>query len=174
MLGPLLFLIYIYDITNNIQSNCLLYADDTSLFVTVKTPEISAVKLNKDLEQIYNWADTWLMNIDPAKTKCLTFSVKCRPQHPTLFYNCCPVDEVDCHTHLGIMLFSNLSWRAHILNIYQKVSKILNVLKGIRLKVHRSTLHKLFKSLIRPIMEYADVLWDGCSDSVSNPTEFVQ
>jgi hypothetical protein len=42
--------------------------------------------------------------------------------------------------------------------------KKLNVLKSIEYRLDRSTLISLYKSLIRPVMEYADVIWDGCSE----------
>ena len=48
------------------------------------------------------------------------------------------------------------------------------MLKGIKFKVDRTTLTKLFKSLVRPVMEYADVLWDGCTESESDLLEHVQ
>ena len=69
VLGPLLFLIYINDITMNIhsdKSNCLLYADDTSLFDIVESPNDSADKLNHDLEEMHSWAKTWLVTINPT------------------------------------------------------------------------------------------------------------
>ena len=175
VLGPLLFLIYINDITDEIQSKCLLYADDTSLFEVVDSPGNTALMLNKDLESIQRWATKWLVTINPSKTECMTFSSKrVRPLHPDLFYNGNNITEVSSHTHLGITLSSNLTWRAHIFSVYQKASKRLNMLKGIRYKVGRDTLRKLYKSVIRPVMAYADVLWDGCTDEGSELLESVQ
>ena len=60
------------------------------------------------------------------------------------------------------------------MNIYENVSKRLNLLKGFKFKINRDTLAKLYKSVIRPLMEYADVVWDGCSESVSDLLESVQ
>ena len=74
VLGPLLFLIYINDITQNIKSDCLLYADDTSLFDVVEDPALSFSKLSNDLNSIEEWALKWLVTINPSKTKCMTFS----------------------------------------------------------------------------------------------------
>ena len=175
VLGPLLFLIYINDITDEIQSKCLLYANDTSIFEVVHSPDNTALMLNKDLESTQRWATKWLVTINPSKTEYKTFSSKLvRPLHPDLFCNGNNISEVSNHTHLGITLSSNLTWRAHIFSVYQKASKRLNMLKGIRYKVGRDTLRKLYKSVIRPVMEYADVLWDGCNDEERELLESVQ
>ena len=150
------------------KSNCLLYADDTSLFDIVESPNDSADKLNHDLEEMHSWAKTWLVTINPTKTECMTFSAKrTKQQHPDLFYDGKKIHEVSHHTHLGVTLSINLSWREHISNIYEKASKRLNVLKGIKYQVGRDTLRALYKSLVRPLMEYADVVWNGCSHTES-------
>jgi hypothetical protein len=55
VLGPLLFFIYINDITRDLQSNNFLYADDTSLLEIVDDPCLTADRLNHDLECIKAW-----------------------------------------------------------------------------------------------------------------------
>ena len=50
----------------------------------------------------------------------------------------------------------------------------MNVLKSVKYKLHRSTLISLYKSSIRPLMECADVIWDGCTESVANILEGIQ
>ena len=59
ILGPLLFLIFINDIVNNIQSNIRLFADDTSLYIIVENPNTAALTLNSDLGTIHHWVDNW-------------------------------------------------------------------------------------------------------------------
>ena len=49
VLGPLLFLIYINDLSDGLKSECKVFADDTSLFSVVND-------INEDLEKIGNWA----------------------------------------------------------------------------------------------------------------------
>ena len=56
ILGPLLFLIYINDLSNDIKSKCKLFAVDTSLFSVAHDIETSANDLNHDLEKISEWA----------------------------------------------------------------------------------------------------------------------
>ena len=73
ILGPLLFLIYINDLSNGINSNfginSKLFADDTSIFSTVYAPNTTADSLNKDLQKISEWAYKWKMSFNPDPTK---------------------------------------------------------------------------------------------------------
>ena len=55
VLGPLLFLVYINDLTENIKSQTHLFADDSSIFTPVKTVEVTHEQLVKDLETVSNW-----------------------------------------------------------------------------------------------------------------------
>ena len=55
-LGPLLFIIYMNDIINNIESNILIFADDTSLFASGIDPVLTVEQLNRDLQKILNWS----------------------------------------------------------------------------------------------------------------------
>ena len=69
ILGPLLFLIYINDLPNELQSNAKLFADDTSLFAVANDKNVCANILNNDLLAISKWAFNWkmLFNPDPKK-----------------------------------------------------------------------------------------------------------
>ena len=69
ILGPLLFLIYINNLPNELKSNAKLFADDTSLYTIVKDKNESANILNNDLQLISKWSYQWkmLFNPDPKK-----------------------------------------------------------------------------------------------------------
>ena len=56
ILGLLLFLIYINDIVENINSSIRLFADDTCLYIIVDDPTDAAITLNSDLSKIHRWA----------------------------------------------------------------------------------------------------------------------
>ena len=73
VLGPLLFLIYINDLEENIKSQIRFFADDTMLFSTVeKNPATTANEINQDLETISQWAYQWKMEFNPDPTKQAT------------------------------------------------------------------------------------------------------
>ena len=69
ILRPLLFLIYINDLSEELASNPKLFADDTTLFSGVKNVDASNVGLNNDLKKIGEWAFQWKVNFNPDPTK---------------------------------------------------------------------------------------------------------
>ena len=67
ILGPLLFLVYINDLSNGLKSNPKLFANDTSLVLVIHDVNSSQIDLNENLDKINNWASQWKMifNSDP-------------------------------------------------------------------------------------------------------------
>ena len=75
----------------------------------------SAEVLNHDLNKISEWADKWLVMMNPSITRSMTFSItKDKLNHPILsMVVCgCPIEEVVTHTHLGLNLQNNMSWKS--------------------------------------------------------------
>ena len=70
VLGPLLFLIYISDLDNNITSNVLKFADDTEVFRKVNT-DGDKKHLQNDLDRLVKWSEKWQMLFNFGKCKCL-------------------------------------------------------------------------------------------------------
>lgn len=100
ILGPLLVLVFINGIVNDIASNIRLFEDDTSLYIIVDNPVRSAELLNADLEKISLWANTWLVTFNPAKTESLLISCKLiKLGHPPLYMQNKRIAEVETHKH---------------------------------------------------------------------------
>ena len=68
ILGPLLFLLYMNGIIEDINSSITLFADDTSLYIIVDNTFQAAEQLNSDLQKIHRWAATWLVTFNPGKS----------------------------------------------------------------------------------------------------------
>ena len=121
ILGPLLFLVYINDIVEEIGSHIRLFADDTSHFIIVDDPATSAACLNTDLEKISRWAITWLVTFNPTKSEAFLVSRKLsRPIHPPLYMQNVQIEEVECHKHLGVCLSYDCGWHQHISYLKEK------------------------------------------------------
>ena len=74
VLGPLLFLIYINDISENLQGSARLFADDTSLSYSSRNLQNLQLIINDDLKHLHEWARRWLIIFIPSKTEVLLIS----------------------------------------------------------------------------------------------------
>ena len=87
VLGPLMFLIYINDIVDIVRSKIKLFADDTSLYLTIDNPVIAAQTMNMDLSNIDQWSKDWLVTFNALKTDSMLISRKSNsPSHHQFFF----------------------------------------------------------------------------------------
>ena len=153
ILGLLLFLIYINNLSENLSSNPKLFADDTSTFAVVKNVDASNINLNNDLKKIRKWAFQWKMSFNPDPTKQaqkLIFSCKVQTtNHPLLLFNENVVPQTILKKHLGMFLDSKLNFSEHLKAIFQKTNKTI----GLRCK-----LLILLPRASRPHLDYGDMI----------------
>ena len=127
ILGPLLFLIYKNDLSNDLSSNCKLFANDTSHFSVVNNIHKSAITLSQDLNAIKNWAFQWKMFFNPDLIKQaqeVIFSRKItKLLHPTLLFNNIPLSNSLFQKRLGLTLDIKLNFSEHIKSIAKKNKK---------------------------------------------------
>ncbi len=167
VLGPLLFLLFMNDITHVVNScNIRLFADDTCLFIEVDNRDAAAEQINRDLESIHNWSKTWLVTFSSTKTKTLMISNK-KDTHlnPPVSFNTQLIEEVTSHTYLGLKFSSNLRWNNHIHDISLKARQRLNLMIPLKYKLNRTTLETMYNAFVLPTMEYGIVVWGGTYDS---------
>ena len=175
ILGPLLFLIFINDIVNDIGSNIKLFADDTSLYIIVEDPVMAANLMDIDLDRIHSWADSWLVNFNPHKTEELIISRKTTvTNHPPVTMNNVVVKRVDSHKHLGVIFSNDCTWHEHINEITSKAWKRINILQSLKFLLDRKSLEIMYFSFVRPLLEYADIIWDNCYNFEKESIEKVQ
>ena len=158
-LGPLLWILYVNDIIEDIESEILLFADDTCLFASGQDPSETAEVLNRDLAKITKWAKIWKVCFNPAKTKDIIFSNnKYLNNSPPIMFNSTQVDRVSHHRHLGVWLSSNLDWAKQIQETCLKANGKLAVLRSVKY-LSRSTLDLLYKLTVRSVVDYSVVLY---------------
>ena len=172
VLGPLFFLIYIHDLSKNLSSNTELFADDTSIFSTVKNNNLSTDQLNSDLEKIFNWAHQWKMSFNPDPQKQaqeVIFSRKrVKDCHESVFFN-------DSQKHLGIHLDEKLDFNVHIREKISKACRGIGTIKKLQSKPPRNALLTIYKSCIRHHLDYGDIVFDQpTNDSFCKKLESAQ
>ena len=120
ILGPLLFLIYINDLSNGVSSSYKLFVDDTSLFSVVNDIQSSAATLHIDLTVISDWAFQWKIIFNPDMIKEeqeVIFSWKTKKLlHLCLSLNDIPLKNSISQKHFGLTLDVQLNFFEHIKN----------------------------------------------------------
>ena len=168
MLGPLLFLLYINDISySSNQFNFFLFADDTSLLYANKNPRSLEAVVNKELASVCNWLMANKLSLNTKKSNFVIF----RPYQKRLDFDVTiklfdhaknsliPLERKDYVKFLGILIDSNLTWKQHLLFISSKISKSLGILSRLRHFVPTVTLLSIYRSLIQPYTTYGIAVW---------------
>ena len=179
VLGPLLFLIYINDLPDGISSICKIFADDTSLFSKVIDINESANNLNSDLEKITKWAHQWKMQFNPDPNKQaneVIFSKKLNGiSYPPVKFNNNDIAKCSDQKHLGIVLDSMLNFESHVNQKIKKCNKLIGVIRRLSVHLPRTALLTIYKSFIRPNLDYGDILYDKPkNENFQNKLEKVQ
>ena len=173
VLGPLLFLLYVNDITHWIQfSQLQTFADDTKICYPIATSQDQA-KLQEDLNVLSDWSVQNNMVLNPDKYELMCHRIK--TTRSMAFLKELPFEnEVFSYStnsghilypsptvrDLGIIIDTELSWKSHVAKIRIDSIKmccwILNVFKTR----DKNTMLLLFNSLVRSRLEYCSELWD--------------
>ena len=173
-MGPLLFFIYINDITDNLTGMARLFADDTSLSFSSTNLALIERVVNNDLFTLKEWATKWLITFHPQKTEVMLISNIFTDYNLEIRFDTNVLKIADAHKHLGVILSSNNKWTKHIDLIIDSASKSIGFLRKLKYKLSKDILNKLYLTYIRPLLEYASEVWDGCSITDSNRIEKVQ
>ena len=181
VLGPLLFLIYINDLPDGITSMRKIFADNTSLFSKVFDVNKSVVELNADLEKINQWAYQWKMQFNPDPNKQANEVIFSRKSishnffHPPIKFNERIITKCNHQKHFGIILGSNLNFNTHIDQKIKKCSKLIGIIGRLSVNLPRNALLTIYKSFIRPHLDYGDILYDKPNnENFQNKIEKVQ
>ena len=150
-------------LANGLSSNAKLFADDASLF-SAHNANTSAKELNNDLVKISSWDYQWKMSFNADRRKQaqeVIFSRKTKKEyHPAPAFNNNNVPETDSQKKLNVVLDNCLSFEDHLKMILNKVNKTIGLLHKLHNILPRSVLLTIHKSLIRPHLDYGDIIYD--------------
>ena len=128
VLGQLLFLLYINDFPENIQSQVRLFADDTAVYLTVRSKNDTSI-LQDDLNTSQERERTWDMEFNPSKCQVLHISRARQPIHSQYTLHGEILESVDSARYLGVSISKDLTWNSHIKDIASKANQTLGFIK---------------------------------------------
>ena len=145
------------------------------MYIIVDNPISAAEMINTDLETIHRWAEKWLVKFNPSKSESLLVSQKnSRNMHPPLTMNAVYINEVQHHKHLGVILSNDDTLHEHINLITSKAWQKIYVMRKLKFMLDRDSLNKIYVSFVRPTLEYANIVWDNCTQYETNAIERIQ
>ena len=131
-------------------AECLLFADDTSIFLSHTDQEYLTTSLNEELKKLNIWMKTNKLSVNINKTNYVIFSSKQKTTKinlPVLFDDK-PLKRVNVVKFLGIYIDENLTWKYHIDHVCNKISKSIGVIARLRFVLSTKTKLSLYYSLI--------------------------
>ena len=173
VLGPVLFLLFINDITDEVTSTVRLFADDSMIYRNIKTPE-DQILLHRDLLTVFNWAKTWGMSFNVKKCVHLTISNKRQPLTYVYTIDGDAIPHERSTKYLGVTISSDLSWTTHIEGIRAKASRTLGLIRRNLGPCAASVKEKAYQSLVRPQLEYASSVWNPYTKNDKTKVESIQ
>ena len=156
VIGPILFLLYINDIKDGIESRLSIFADDTKMMHVVDTEEDRLV-LTKDLERLEKWSQVNKMkfNID----KCSV--MHCGYGNQNAKYNLygSELRATETEKDLGVLIDRDMKFSSQVMSQTKKANKVLGMIKRNFQTINKDLFQILYSTLVRPHLEYAVQVW---------------
>ena len=161
VLGPLMFLIYINDISENLSNSTKvrLFADDCLLYRSISS-EADSQMLQKDLDSLVDWSFKWQMSFNTRKCKTLRVTTKRNPIEYVYIMNNDELENVSHHPYLGVELSTDLKWSQHINNVTIKANNALWFIRRNLWRCAKYVKQQMYFALVRPHLEFACAVWD--------------
>lgn len=162
ILSPLLFNIMMSDIPRIGGVSLTEYADDICFFTTKSNVETAHSYMQKQMDELTKWANTWGMKVNITKTKGMIFR-KSNNVSPLIKVNNASINFVESHKYLGMWLDApSLSWKHHISKLSSMCIPRLNIMKSIssyHWGADRKLLLNIYVAYIRSILDYGCVFY---------------
>ena len=162
VLGPVLFVCYINDLPDKISSFIFMYADDTKIFSRADS-DADRQALQRDLDKLDEWARTWQLQFNTAKCKVMHMGgSRNRSQEYSMKGSGgqrAVLETTEEEKDLGVWTTSDLKPSRHVTQVANKANQLLGLIRRCFAHLDISLMKTLFTTIVRPHLEYANVVW---------------
>ena len=175
VLGPILFIYYINDMPDEIKNKLKIFADDTKAYSKILS-EFDRELLQSDIDRLIEWTDDWLLRFNKGKCKVLHLG-KNNPKYD--YYMTCSddttvIESTSGEKDLGVTVDPLLEFDVHINEVVKRANRLAGLIQRTLTYKNDEILLPLFKGLVRPILEYANPVWNPSLRKFVNLVENVQ
>ena len=176
ILGPVLFLLYINDLSTLCDKVfSIFFADDSNLFKSDKNLSVIEEVLNSELEQISMWLKANKLYMNVSKTQYMIFSGRRAVELSfDLHIEGNKLNCVDKSKFLGVIIDNKLSWKDHVSYIAMKVSKGIGIVTKARHFLSHKSLLSLYYSFVYPHISYCNHIWGNAAATYINRLTVLQ
>ena len=171
VLGPILFTIYINDIDTDLKCNVSKFADDTKLGYSCETTEDCNI-IQEDLHKICQWSEKWQMSFNVDKCKVMHIGKDNNNYQYTM--NNRVLQTVTEEKDLGVIFSNDMKTSKQCTAAANKANRMLGLIYRTFTFKNQSNMIQLYKSLVRPHLEYAIQAWAPYLQKDKNRLESVQ
>ena len=156
ILGPLIFILYVNDIFTSLNqdSSTYMYADDTLILSKSDNIDDVTSKAKVALGKIMRWCEANKLSINYKKTKYMIVKHTKVPAGPSLEIGDIKINSVQQYEYLGMLLDDKLTMNEYADAVWKKANTKVGILAKIRRFISESTAAKIYKSMIRPHLDY--------------------
>ena len=160
VLGPILFVCYINDMPEVADSSVHMFANDTKIYRQITTQTDQEI-LQTDLKQLKEWSKKWQLRFNEEKCKVMYLG---RNNHKYEYVIASSgtnttLGETTNERNLGVQVDPELKFDQHVELIANKANKMLRLIRRSFTFLDGLTVKKLYSSLVRPILEYGNIIW---------------
>jgi len=164
VLGPILFLIYINDMSNcSPRLKYVHFADDTTAFHSADNVEQLMLEVNGDLDMLFTWLQCNRLSLNISKTVYMLFTDKNILRPPDIKIAGSSINRVAESKFLGITIDSRLTFTTHISSVCRHVSKSIGLMNRLSALLPSHTKTNIYYSLIYSRVNYGIVAWGAGS-----------
>ena len=171
MLGPLLFVTYVNDLPGSVDSSVKMFADDTKVYRPMRLPQ-GHQALQHDIDALVCWADRWQLPFN--ELKCKSMRIGRNSEHDSYTMRGHALSSTAVERDLGVQVDSELKFRKQAAAAVAKASQIFAVVRRSFQHLDKFTIPLLFKSLVRPHIEYGNIVWGPFNRADQQLVERVQ
>jgi len=177
ILSPLLFNVMMRDLPSLPGVSTADYADDVTFFTSSPDMNTATNRLELQLSQFFEWAQSWGLTLNLSKTKCMCFTNK-KVNPPPLNVNGIVLEYVQNAKYLGVVLDApRLRWEPQINSLNLACIPFINLLQSISSRhwgSDQALLLKLYKVLIRSRLDYAAALYASAAPTILTKLNVIQ
>ena len=156
-MGPILFLIFINDLDSNILSKILKFADDAKIVQEVQNVE-GRNNLRKDLSSLFQWSEVWQMDFNLDKCKIMHIGNK-KQLFDEYAIGGHILEKVEEEKDLGVIINEKFKVDKQCAMVAKKANQVLGLIYRTFSCKSKTIITQLYKSLVRPHLDYCSPVW---------------